>query len=263
MGVPPNGWFIRENPIKVDDLGLTPIYGNPWKPAFLVRFVIFDVIAGVRVTLWLQVPTFWASSHRSPVPSSWCYCRKSNVARFLPMETSLCVLSVWMISGTCKGFFLPKKEPTSFHYHRAQYQRILCNMPRFTWSRLHFKFLCRSRSPLPSLCLSVSLYLSFYFFRSVSLIFFSQLFLFLSFLLSFLLTPPSLPPSLARSLSLSLSSFLLSLSLTLPSFSLSLPSFSRSLSLSFLSLSLALLYMIRWCHTNLCTWLCRLNITQP
>ena len=29
MGVTPNGWFTTENSIKMDDLGGTPILGNP------------------------------------------------------------------------------------------------------------------------------------------------------------------------------------------------------------------------------------------
>ena len=42
MGDPQYGWFIRENPIKMDDLGGTPISGNH----YLVRLYVSSIPLG-------------------------------------------------------------------------------------------------------------------------------------------------------------------------------------------------------------------------
>ncbi len=45
IGIPQNGWFIRENPIKMDDLGEnTPIFGNTH--IYIDRYLCVDVFLG-------------------------------------------------------------------------------------------------------------------------------------------------------------------------------------------------------------------------
>ena len=52
IGVPQNGWFVMENPIKMDDLGGTPIFGNTHILDLLFQ-VIYDELGshGMNITM--------------------------------------------------------------------------------------------------------------------------------------------------------------------------------------------------------------------
>ena len=61
IGIPQNGWFVMEHPFKIDDLEVTPIFGNTHR----------DIPCGVPGNPLPATATGWPQPNCCWIPSAW------------------------------------------------------------------------------------------------------------------------------------------------------------------------------------------------
>ena len=114
IGVPQNGWFIMENPIKMDDLGGKPtICGNPHLGAWFMPFPVlqqgtyFVYMLSTCVVPLLRVMLSDATERRESLKDKSFRCRKREENGDFPMT--------WVVQGQgpceCSYWGRPKKWP--------------------------------------------------------------------------------------------------------------------------------------------------------
>ena len=111
MGVPPNGWFIREKPIKMHDLGVSPFMeASKWKRWNIwnmwISMLVFCLL--LAISMWtpcarMQGALRFGSDAPRPIVTGW--------VKIHGVDAVAAVEWTWSGPSEKRGHFLCNKTP--------------------------------------------------------------------------------------------------------------------------------------------------------